>query len=118
MYRNTSSQDLEQDFEILENTIKEKILLHVRPKIALFFIQKLRGTNPVQKCAKIKTPINSILMPSQQAKKLGVETYKSISCFSQKCCLLISANSSYIKSDRNLHRIKKVRYHIAEVSKQ
>ena len=71
MYRNTSSQDLEQDFEILENTIKEKILLHVRPKIALFFIQKVTGTNPGRK-RQIKNPICSIPMHSQQAKKLGV----------------------------------------------
>ena len=40
LYRNSSSSDLQQDFEHLENTIREKILLHVSPKSAFFYQKK------------------------------------------------------------------------------
>lgn len=40
LYRNTCSVDLEQDFEKLEKTVRDQILLHVSPKIALFLSKK------------------------------------------------------------------------------
>lgn len=98
LYRNTCSEDLETDFERLENTIREKILLHVSPKIALFFIQKVTGTNRGRK-RQIKTTVGSIYLRGKQAEKLGIEPYKRISPFFQKCCLLISANNSYINGE-------------------
>ncbi|NER34670.1 MAG: ISKra4 family transposase [Oscillatoria sp. SIO1A7] len=101
LYRNSSSSDLQQDFEHLEQTIRQKILLHVSPKIALFFIQKITETNRGRK-RQIKTTVGSIYLRGQQGKKLGIAPYKIISPFLQKCCLLISANNSYIDGEKAL----------------
>ena len=94
MYRNTCSTDLEQDFERLEKTIRDQILLHVTPKIALFFIQKVTGTNKGRK-RTIKNSVGSITIRKKQPVKLGIEPYKIISPFFQKCCFLIPGNNSY-----------------------
>ena len=80
LYRNSSRSDLQQDFEHLENTIRQKILLHVSPKIALFFIKKITGTNRGRR-RNIKTSLGSLPIRKHQAKKLGIEPYKRISPF-------------------------------------
>ena len=96
LYRNSSSSDLQPDFDHLEQTIRQKILLHVSPKIDLFFIQKITETNRGRK-RQIKTTFASISLRGKQGKKLGIAPYKRISRFWQKCCLLISANNSYME---------------------
>ena len=116
---------------MLEKTIREKILLHISPKIALFFIQKITATNRGRR-RTIKTSLGSVTIRAHQAKKLGIEPYKRISPFLQKCCFLISANHSYgngeeamevltgLKvSDTTLNRqVNKSEFEVTEIKKK
>ncbi|MBC6476400.1 MAG: hypothetical protein GDA48_29275, partial [Hormoscilla sp. GM102CHS1] len=96
----TVPEELET-LEGLEATARQQLLEYVSPEIAPFFIQSISGTT-----AGRSRTLNSILgklkITSKQATYFDVKPYRQWSPYLEKCCLLLSANSSYEHASQDL----------------
>ena len=103
LYQNTPSEEIET-LEGIEITVRQQTLAQISPKIALFFIEKQTGTRTPPKGRKrtVKSWVGSLKITKKQANRLGLAPYQRRSPLLSRCCLILSANSSYQGAENDL----------------
>lgn len=72
-----------------------------QPSNWYFFIQQ--STNTIAgRQRTVKSSIGELVITEKQAKKLGVKPRIQISEYLEKCCLLVSANNSYERTEEDI----------------
>jgi len=98
---NDSDPESMETLEGIEKTVRDKVLKHVSPEIAFFFVEKKTGTSKGRKRALLSC-VGKIQITKKQAENLGIEPYVRHSPLLEKCCLLLSANESYQNAEKDM----------------
>ena len=100
LYNNSDPDSLETLVDI-EITVRNQILEHVSPKIALFLSPKRPKPNG-EKTRTLKSCLGKLKITKKQADALGIEPKTRHSPLLEKCCLLYRANESYQNAENDL----------------
>ena len=103
LYRNTAPSQL-TTLEAIETTVRQQMLEHVSPHIALFL--PLQTTQTRQgKPRQIKSCLGILKLRAKQAQRLGLSPRSQLSPLLEKCCLRLSANMSYQSAESEIEAL-------------
>ena len=100
LYRNTPKGEL-KNLEGIERTVRQQMLEHVSPKVALFFVNC--ETGPAKgRNRTVRSMVGELHLRQSQAEQLGVKRHSRMSGLLEKACLRLSANESFQDAEADI----------------
>ncbi|MEO1132469.1 MAG: ISKra4 family transposase [Cyanobacteria bacterium J06639_1] len=96
------------DLEAIETQVRRQMLTHVGPQFAGFFIQQSTGTS-LGKPRQLRSCVGQFALTQAQAERLQLRPRTRLSPLLEKCCLNLSAQSSFAQAERDIELLVGVR---------